>query len=118
MRSNYVFISGLLFVLILLTACGHSLNRYYIQSDSPKIILVDDMLNNVEMFKEIDKAQMPPIEFWDKDGNRRCGKLVQITRNNIVYSIGNYYKFDNDSLNIIEEIKTVPKENIIIFKMW
>ena len=76
------------------------------------------MLNDVEMFKEIDKANMPPVELWDKDGNRKYGKLIQITRNNIIYSIGNYYKFEDDSLNIIEEIKTVPKDDIIIFKMW
>ncbi|MBN2410656.1 hypothetical protein JXQ31_03120 [candidate division KSB1 bacterium] len=61
---------------------------------------------------------MPPIEFWDKEGNRTYGKLVQITRNNIIYSIGNYYKFQDDSLNIIEEIKSVPKDQIIIFKLW
>ncbi len=118
MRANYIFIPVIFLMMILFASCSHTLNRYNAQPIPPKIILVDDMLNNIEMFKEIEKSKMPAVEFWDKKGNRTYGKLVQITRNNIIYSIGNYYKFQDDSLNIIEEIKSVPKDEIIIFKLW
>ena len=118
MRSNYFLIACVLFITTLITACGHTLNRYNIQSDPPKTILIDDMLNNVEMFQEIEKSKMPPVEFWDKDGNRKYGKLIQITRNSVIYSIGNYYKFEDDSLHIVEKIKTIPKDQIAIFKLW
>jgi len=101
-----------------MSSCSHKLNKYNLNSDYPRIILVDDMLNDIDMYQSIETSKMPSIEFWDKEGNRRYGKLIKISKYSIEYSIGYYYKSENDSVKMIEKIESIPKDRVVIFKMW
>ena len=123
MTSRYFFIV-LILISVLSTACSESVRKHEKQvlvqqpDDFPRKIYVENQVNSLNTRVELPAEKRMYVEVTKKDGLKERGKLIRITDRELIVSGGFHYITRNDSLVKVEKKVTIPKEDVLILKVW
>jgi hypothetical protein len=118
MNQNKYIILLLLVYLAFTMACGETLYHYYPKETLPKKIYVG---NEVELLKtnvDIPLERQMYVKIRTKTGVEENGRLIRITEEDLIFALGYYYSTINDTLRRLESQKVIPKDEILILKIW
>ena len=110
--------------LIFSTACSESVRKHDKQvlvqqpDDFPRKIYVENQVNSLNTRVELPVEKRMYIEVTTKEGLKERGKLIRITDRELVVSGGFRYITRNDSLVKVEKRVNIPKEDVLILKVW
>ncbi len=109
-----------LFVCLLLPlACAKTLHRYQPQETLPKIIYIENDAQFLKTQHEIPLERQMYTEVRMADGDLETGRVLRITEEDLILSTGYYYAVVDDTSRIrIENEKVIPKEDILIMRVW
>lgn len=120
-KSLLVAIFG---TLILCTACSQTVRKHEKQllvqrpDDYPRKIYVDTQVNPLNTREELPTEKRMFVEVTKRDGEMEMGKLIRITNEELLLSGGFRYETKNDSLVKVERKVNIPKEDVLILKVW
>jgi hypothetical protein len=118
MRSQNWLRTLIIALTILSAACAPSLNRYYPRETSPRMIYVGDEVNGLRTRADLTAANPVYSEIRTVEGGKTTGLLVRITESDLVLNEGYYYSVVNDSLQRQESQRVIPKDDVLILKIW
>jgi len=84
----------------------------------PRMVYVDDEVQKLKTSADIPSYRPVYVEVRTKEGHQRAGKLLRITENDVVLHEAVYRKAAGDSLRKVESKIAVPKQNVLIMKVW
>ena len=114
------FVTLILCILIIVTlAQCKNVIHYQLSTSMPKAVFIDNQVHNIPMANDIYKDKTIFIEITKRDGRRDKGKLIEISHEGIVLAESYYYSELDDSTRVkIDNIVTIPKDAILIMKVW
>jgi len=119
MNNKRHFAITLTILLLFATACGKNvITRYHSEDTVPRLVYVHDNVQGLEADDGLLSEKQIYTEVRTKKGDKESGILVDITKNDLVLSEGYYYSTVNDSTKRMESQVVIPKENIMILKVW
>ncbi len=112
----------LIFAAILFnTACGQKTisNRLAFSPEGfPRMVYVDDEVRKLKTSADIPSHRPVYVEVRTKEGHQRAGKLLRITEIEVVLHEAVYRKIAGNGFRIIENKIAVPKQDVLIMKVW
>ena len=123
MTSRYFFLA-LILISALSLACSQSVHKHEKQvlvqqpDDFPRKIYVGNQVNSLNTRVELPTEKRMYIEVTKKDGLMERGNLIRITEEELIVSGGFRYSTVNDSLVKVERKINIPKEDVLILKVW
>jgi len=113
---------ALIFAALLLNvACNKkALNNQPIFSPEgfPRMVYVDNEVQKLKTAADIPNYSPVYVEVRTKAGDQKAGKLLRITESAVVLHQAVYRKTAGDSLLKVENKITVPKQEVLILKVW
>jgi hypothetical protein len=82
------------------------------------MIYVHDEVESLKTVQDLPEGEGIYTEVRMADGKKETGRLIRITEFDLVLNDGYYYSMVNDSLTRIESQKILPKEDILILRIW
>jgi len=117
--KSQIFKAAVTFVMILLTAaCAKTHYPYAPKAEMPRMIYVDKDLQNLKTDDGKLTGQRVYVAVTTKEGTMETGKLVRITELDLVMIPEYYYESVNDSVFKYEPEKVIPKDEILILKVY
>jgi hypothetical protein len=80
--------------------------------------IVNFKVRRLKTEADIPEERQIYIEVETKTGTQQTGRLIKITEKDLVLSRGFYYSTVKDSTLRIENKITIPKQEILILKVW
>jgi hypothetical protein len=101
-------------------ACAKTVynHRYFPKQAFPKMIYVEDQVQRLKTKADIPDEKQIYIEVETKAGIQETGRLIRMTEQDLVLSRGFYYSTVKDSTLRIENKIAIPKQDILILKIW
>jgi len=114
--TAWVIFAYLLFYL----ACARTIynHQYFPKQAFPKMVYIEDQVQRLKTEADIPDEKQIYIEVETKSGTQETGRLIRITENDLVLSRGFYYSTVKDSTLRIENKIALPKQEILILKVW
>jgi hypothetical protein len=109
---------ALVAIVIFTVACASSINRYYPQTSSPRMVYFYDQVEGLKTDKDLIDGNRVYTEIRTKEGDKKTGMLIRLTEDELVLNDGYYYSKVNDSLERFESHQVIPKEEILILRVW
>ncbi len=117
MRFKELSALALMGCMVLTVACSNAIHRYHTSDLQPKMVYVGSQLEPIRT-SDLSRGEQVYAEVRTKQGVKETGKLMWISENELILSEGYYYSTVNDSLKRFESQKVIPKEDILILKVW
>ena len=118
MRLNGYAILALMACLVTTVACSSSINRYHPGEMAPKMVYIGDDLEHIKTRQDLVDENRIYTEIRTKSGLKESGMLVRITESELVLSEGYHYSMIDESMTRVENYKNIPKEEVLIMKVW
>jgi predicted DNA-binding antitoxin AbrB/MazE fold protein len=117
MRTKKLSILALMSCLVLTVACSNAVHKYHTSDLQPRMVYVGGQLEPIRT-ADLSNGEKIYAEVRTTEGVKETGKLIRISENDLILSEGYYYSTVNDSLKRFESQKVIPKEDILILKVW
>lgn len=118
MRLNGTTVIALMVCLVATIACSSSIHRYHPTETAPKMVYIGDDLEHIRTARDLVDENRIYTEIRTKSGVKESGMLVRITDDDLILSRGYHYSKVDDSMTRIENYKNIPKEDVLIMKVW
>jgi hypothetical protein len=113
------YTASALVVFVLLTAgCAKTIHHYTPEENLPTMIYIEDEVKRLQTEVDISYEEYMYAEITTKKGKRETGRIIRITKEDLVFSPGFYYSTVDDTLVKMESRIAMPKEEIFILKIW
>jgi hypothetical protein len=119
--KSYSYIAAILAAFLFNTACSQKnlSNRPAFSPEGfPRMVYVDDEVQKLKTSVDIPSHRPVYVEVRTKEGHQRAGKLLRITEIEVVLHEAVYRKTAGDGFRIIESKIAVPKQEVLIMKIW
>jgi hypothetical protein len=104
--------------LVATIACSGSINQYHPSEMAPKMIYIGDDLEHIKTARDLVDENRIYTEIRTKSGAKESGMLVRITDHDLILSEGYHYTMVDESMNRVENYKNIPKDEVLIMKVW
>ncbi|GEM_PF-6349268 len=111
---------ALLVYLLFNLACARTIydHKYFPKQAFPRMVYIEDQVQRLKTEADIPDERQIYIEVETKAGTQETGRLIRITEKDLVLSRGFYYSTVKDSTLRIENKIAIPKQEILILKIW
>lgn len=116
----YLAFTGLLYCILNCSSVQHhyEYNTKYATSDFPKFIYLDDQISVLNTRGTVQEDKRPFCEIRKKNGTNHVGKLVSIGETYVQISVGYNLRQKNYKQTKVDKYKKIPKNEILILKIW
>jgi hypothetical protein len=109
----------ILVILLLTLSCGgRTYFNYMPSTDLPRMVYWEDEIQSIETVSGRLYNKDVFVEITTRDGKTETGKLILIGRTDLVMSSKYYYSALGDSLVKVDVEAVVPKDEILILKVF
>ncbi len=120
MRYTRYIVLALFVYLVFNMACSKSLHKYenFQRQDFPRMVYIENEVEPLNTQVTLPGESKIYVELRKKDGVMETGRLIRITEKDVILSRGFYYSTVSDSTVKAENKIVIPKEDILILKVW
>ena len=114
-----ICMGALILVLVLLTlSCGKTYYRYVPGKDMPRMVYWEDDILDLETVAARLYDKQVFIEVTTRDGETETGKLIRIDEGDLVMSPSYYYDTVDETVTRVDVEEIIPKDQILILKVY
>jgi len=103
-------------------ACGKSSVKKYLPLTAyPRAIYIENQVDKVQTEGKIAEKKNIYVDVSTRDGMKKSGKLIEISKESVRLTEGYYYATDKNNKALIKLDKDeviIPKTEILILKIW
>ncbi|MBN2089291.1 hypothetical protein JW964_06745 [candidate division KSB1 bacterium] len=92
--------------------------KHALTTESPKTYFIGDQVELLRTKMILSPEKGPYVEINLKNGQKEDGKLIQILEKNIELNTGYYLKSKNGSLIRVEKNISIPKNEVLLMKVY
>jgi hypothetical protein len=115
-----VYLGAIVLVMVFLSlACGRTYYSYMPTTEFPRMVYIDkaDILNLGTVAARL-YAGNTYAEVTTRDGVIRTGKLLRIDEGELMMSPSYYYEMSEESSGKVDVEEVIPKDQILILKVY
>ena len=118
MRSWRLIVTTALVLLGLALSCGKPYQPYVPDTELPRMVYTGDDVRNLKTVPGRLYNKQVYVEVTTAEGVAETGKLISLRKDDLVVSPGYYYSTERDSTVKIDIEKVIPKDKVIILKVF
>jgi hypothetical protein len=118
MRPWRLIVTTALLLLSLLFSCGRPYQPYVPDTDMPRMVYTGHEIRNLETVPGRMYNKHVYVEVTTTEGIAETGRLIRIGQDDLVMSPGWYYSTESDSTMKMDIEKVIPKDKVIILKVF
>jgi len=118
MKSWRLIATAALVLLTLALSCGKPYQPYIPDTELPRMVYMGDDVRNLKTVPGRLYNKQVYVEVTTAEGVAATGKLLRIGKDDLVVSPGWYYSTEKDSTMKIDIEKVIPKDKVIILKVF
>ncbi len=123
MDGKGVIAAGILIVLALASSCArpdyqYKHMPYYPADEMPREVYVEDQVNPLNTNGALPEENRVIVEVRTIEGRQEKGRLIRISERDILLSPEFRYVAEGDTTGKEEKVVTIPKEEVLILKVW
>jgi len=118
MRSGRLIGITVLVLLSLVLSCGKPYQPYMPSTELPRMVYTGDEILNLRTVPGRMYNKHVYVEVTTAEGVAERGKLIRLGKEDLVLSPGWYYSSEKDSTVKIDIEKVIPKDKVIILKVF
>ena len=118
MRPGRLIATLALLLLSLVFSCGKPYQPYVPDTDMPRMVYTGDEVRNLKTVPGRMYNKNVYVEVTTTEGVAQTGRLIRLSQEDLVMSPGWYYSTEKDSTVKIDIEKVIPKDKVIILKVF
>ena len=118
MRSGRLIAISALALLSLVFSCGKPYQPYVPSTELPRMVYTGDEIPSLKTVPGRMYNKHVYVEVTTTEGVAETGKLIRLGQEDLVLSPGWYYSTEKDSTVKVDIEKVIPKDKVIILKIF
>ncbi len=118
MKRQTLGMLGILVGVVMALSCAKAYHDYTPETELPRMVYVEDEVESLTTVPGWLVGKRVFVEVTTTDCVMETGKLIRITENVLVMSPHYYYSTVQDSMVKLETERVIPKDEIVILKIY